>query len=119
MRKTLLTLGIAAALAVPGLANGTSLAPKHYEAKQACKEERDADRDAFKERYANENGKHAFRRCVRQHVRQARRKCRAERDDGKAAFREKYGEENGEHAFHHCVIEHEGEPVAVADGPEF
>ena len=111
MRKTLLTLSIAAALAVPGLANGTSLAPKHYEAKQACKEEREADRDAFKEKYANENGRHAFRRCVRRHVRQAKRTCRAERKADKEAFREKYAEENGKHAFHHCVLEHEDEPV--------
>ena len=115
MRKTILTLSLAAALAVPALANGTSYAPKHYMAKQACKDEREADRDAFKEKYANENGRHAFRRCVRQHVRQARRTCRAERKQDKEAFRDKYAYENGEHAFFLCVREHEADPVVKAE----
>ena len=115
MRKTVLIPVIAVALAVPGLANGTSYAPKHYMAKSACKDEREADRDAFKEKYANENGRHAFRRCVRQHVRQARRTCRAERKQDKEAFRDKYADENGEHAFFLCVREHEADPVVKAE----
>ena len=117
MRKTLLTLTLAAALAVPGLAGGTSYAPKHYVAKDTCRSERETNKDAFREKYANENGKHAFRRCVRQHVRQARRTCRAEREiAGKEAFREKYGAETGEDAWYNCMREHEDDPVAQTAG---
>ena len=116
MRKMLLILTLAVALVVPGLAGGTSYAPKHYMAKQACKDERAADRDAFKAKYANENGRHAFRRCVRQHVRQAKRTCRAEREADRDAFREKYADEKGKHAFFLCVREHEADPVPDSEG---
>jgi hypothetical protein len=33
----------------------------------ACKSERSADQAAFKTKYGNDKGHHAFRRCVRQH----------------------------------------------------
>jgi hypothetical protein len=32
-----------------------------------CRDERTADPAAFKTKYGNEKGRHAFRRCVRQH----------------------------------------------------
>jgi uncharacterized membrane protein len=113
MRKTFLALSLAATLAIPALAHGTSYVPKGTVAKQTCKEERSADRDAFKEKYANENGRHAFRRCVRQHRRQARKTCRAERRADKEAFKEKYGDptQNGDDAFLRCQFEHEDDPV--------
>jgi hypothetical protein len=113
MRRTILTLSIAAALAAPGLASGTSYAPKHWVAKSACKQARSDDKDAFRERYANENGKHAFRRCVRQHVRYAKKYCRAERKDDKQAFREKYADNDGTGAFQNCVYAHEDEGVVA------
>jgi hypothetical protein len=55
---------------------------------------------------------HAFRRCVRAHVRQAVKTCRAERKADKAAFKTKYGNEKGKHAFRRCVRQHEADPVA-------
>src|SRR3954468_3323036 len=91
MRKTFLALTLVAGLAIPAIAHGTSYVPPGTVAKQACKQERNDDRDVFKAKYANENGKHAFRRCVRQHRRQARKKCRAERKADKKAFKEKSG----------------------------
>jgi hypothetical protein len=107
MRKTLLTLAVVSALAVPAVANGTSKVPaKHYPtgpARQACKTERADHPELFQETYANKHGKHAFRRCVRQKVRAAVKGCRAERQADKEAFREKYGNENGRHAFRRCV----------------
>jgi hypothetical protein len=112
MRKLVLTLTIAAALAVPALAGGTSYAPKpDYPtgpARQGCKTERDDHPELFQSTYANKNGKHAFRRCVRQKVHAAVKGCRAERKDDKDAFREKYGNEKGRNAFRRCVRQNEG-----------
>jgi hypothetical protein len=112
MRKTFLTLSLAAALAVPALANGHSTAGSNQPtgpARQACKAERESDPAAFQEKYANKNGKHAMGRCVRQRVRQAVKSCRAERKEDKDAFRERYGNEKGRHAFRRCVRQREGE----------
>src|SRR3954453_11788745 len=78
----------------------------------ACKSERQADKAAFKTKYANKNGKHAFRRCVAAHVRQARKTCRAERKADPAAFKTKYGNKKGKHAARRCVRQHEADPVA-------
>jgi hypothetical protein len=113
MRKTFLALSLVAALAIPALAHGTSYVPKGTVAKQACKDERNADGDAFKAKYANDKGKHAFRRCVRQHRRQARKTCRAERKADKQAFKQKYGDptQNYGDAFLRCQFEHEDDPV--------
>jgi hypothetical protein len=61
---------------------------------------------------ANKNGRHAFRRCVRQHVRQSRQTCRTERKADPAAFKAKYGNEKGHHAFRRCVRQHEADPVS-------
>jgi hypothetical protein len=112
MRKTLLTLALAAALAVPAIASGTSYAPKHHyptgPARQACKTERDDHPELFQTTYANKDGKHAFRRCVRQKVRAAVKGCREERKADRDAFREKYGNEKGRHAFRRCVRQNEG-----------
>jgi hypothetical protein len=38
------------------------------QARKACRAERQADVAAFKAKYANKRGRHAFRRCVRQHA---------------------------------------------------
>ena len=112
MRKTFLILSLAAALAVPALADGHARHPGTAPARHACKDERNADQAAFQEKYANKNGKRAFRRCVRQHVRQAAKSCRAERKEGGAdAFRAKYGNDKGRHAFRRCVRQHEGDDV--------
>ena len=111
MRKVLLLVAVAAML-VPATAQ--SHRPHRAgtgPAAQACKAERDADPAAFKAKYANKHGRHAFRRCVRQHVRAARKKCREERAADREAFREKYGNERGRHAFRRCVRERADEPV--------
>ena len=81
-------------------------------ATQACMTERAADPAAFKAKYANRNGKRAFRRCVRQHVRSAARACRVERRADPAAFKAKYANENGRRAFRRCVGQHSGDPVS-------
>jgi hypothetical protein len=37
------------------------------QARKGCRAERKADTAAFKTKYGNKKGRHAFRRCVRQH----------------------------------------------------
>lgn len=119
MRKTLL-LALIAVLALSGVAgahgNGKARAVAGP-AKQACKAERAADPAAFKLKYANANGKRAFRRCVRQHVRAAVKGCRAERKADKEAFKTKYANANGKRAFRRCVRQHSGDSVPVPDVP--
>ena len=66
----------------------------------------------FRQKYANKNGRHAFRRCVRQHVKQARQTCRTERSTGVIAFRQKYANKNGRHAFRRCVRQHAGDTIS-------
>jgi hypothetical protein len=87
---------------------GTGVAAK------ACKAERKTDGvTAFRQKYANKKGRHAFARCVAQHVRQARKTCRAERTtDGKTAFRQKYGNKKGRNAFRRCVRQHAGDTIS-------
>ena len=109
MRTTFLILSLVAALAVPALASGASNT-RHYpthRAREACKTEKADHPEQFQTTYANKNGKHAFRRCVRQKVRAAVKGCRAERKADKDAFREKYGNEKGRHAFRRCVRQNE------------
>lgn len=73
-------------------------------AAKACKAERDSmGKEAFREKYANERGKRAFRRCVRQDIKEARQGCKAEREADQAAFREKYANKRGKRAFKRCV----------------
>ena len=113
MKKLIVLVALVALMAVPALASA-----KHHHragvgpAVAACKSERQADKAAFKTKYANKKGKHAFRRCVAAHVRQARKTCRAERKADKAAFKTKYANKNGKHAFRRCVRQHEADPVA-------
>jgi len=83
-------------------------------ARQACTAERSANPVAFKAKYANENGKRAFRRCVRQHVRNAAKTCRAERMADRAAFKAKYANEHGKRAFRRCVGQHSGDAVPAS-----
>jgi ribosomal protein L19E len=113
VRKLIVLGALIALLAVPSFAVGHG---KHHPAVKAaaaaCKSERDADPAAFQAKYANENGKHAFRRCVRQHLRQAVKNCRAEREADRDAFKEKYANDNGRHAFRRCVRQHAGDPVS-------
>jgi hypothetical protein len=113
MKKLTILIALVALLAVPAFASGhgrnhAGIKP----AVTACKSERDADKTAFKTKYANKHGRHAMRRCVVQHVRQAVKTCRSERKADRAAFRTKYGNEKGRHAFRRCVRQHEADPVA-------
>jgi hypothetical protein len=114
LKKFTVLVALLALLAVPTLASGH--AKRHHAgvgpAAAACKSERKADQAAFKTKYANKNGKHAFRRCVAAHVRQAAKTCRAERKTDQAAFKTKYGNKNGKNAFRRCVRQHEADPVA-------
>jgi hypothetical protein len=118
LKKTALIGGVAAlALALPGAAIAKHHGHHHPgagPAVAACKAERAADPAAFKTKYANKNGKHAFRRCVRQHVRQAKATCRAERKADPAAFKTKYANKKGKRAFVRCVRQHESDPVAAS-----
>jgi hypothetical protein len=114
LKKLTVLIALMALLAVPAFASGH--AKRHHHAIQpavaACKSERQADPAAFKAKYANKKGKHAFRRCVAAHVRQAAKTCRAERKADPAAFKTKYANKNGKHAFRRCVRQHEADPVA-------
>ena len=113
MRKAAVPMLAVLALAVPGLAGAHGKAHKAVgPAVQACKQERSADPAAFRAKYANKNGKHAFRRCVARHVRQAVKTCRAERKSDPAAFKTKYANAKGKHAFRRCVRQHESDPVS-------
>ena len=99
-------LAAAACLAVPAAATATPDlrdGPRSI-ARTACKAERDElGRDAFRTKYANERGRRAMRRCVRQRMRAARAACRAERAADPAAFRAKYVNERGRRAFRGCL----------------
>jgi hypothetical protein len=115
LRRFIVLVALLALMAVPALASGH--AKRHHHAGvgpavAACKAERKADPAAFKTKYANKKGKHAFRRCVAAHVRQANKTCRAERKADKAAFKTKYANEKGKNAFRRCVRQHEADPVA-------
>jgi ribosomal protein L14E/L6E/L27E len=116
VQKLTILVALFALLAVPALASGHSHPARHHAgvrpAVAACKSERDADKSAFKTKYANKRGRHAMRRCVAQHVRQAVKTCRTERKADSAAFKTKYGNEKGRHAFRRCVRQHESDPVA-------
>jgi hypothetical protein len=114
LRKLILVAALLALLAIPafaighGKAHGAGTGP----AATACKSEQTADPAAFQTKYANKHGKHAFRRCVHQHEKQARETCRTERKADPAAFKTKYGNEKGKHAFRRCVRQHESDPVS-------
>jgi hypothetical protein len=114
MRKLISALAVMSLLALPVAADA-----KHHpapagtgKARAACKSERNADKAAFKAKYGNKKGKHAFRRCVKAHLKQARQGCRAERKADATAFRTKYGNKKGKHAYRRCVRQHAGDPVA-------
>jgi hypothetical protein len=115
LRKFTVLIALLALLAVPAFASGHAKKGHHAATKPAaaaCKAERKADPAAFKAKYANKKGKHAFRRCVARHVRQAAKTCRAERKADPAAFKTKYANKNGKRAFRRCVRQHEADPVA-------
>jgi len=78
----------------------------------ACQAERTAGAAAFEAKYANDKGKRAGRRCVRQHVKAARTTCKAERAADRAAFRTKYAGPKGKRAMKRCVRAHAGDPVS-------
>jgi hypothetical protein len=113
MRKTMLIAALVALVAFPASSssNQRHRAAGTGQAAKACRAERDAGPAAFQAKYANKNGKRAFRRCVRQHVRAARKKCRAERKADPAAFKAKYANKNGKNASRRCVRQHAGDPV--------
>jgi hypothetical protein len=117
LKKTIASLAAIGVLAVPAAA-GASHPRAHHRAvgvgaaAQACKAERKADIAAFRQKYGNRNGRHAFRRCVRQHLRQSRATCKAERDADLTAFRAKYGNKKGRHAFRRCVRQHAGDTIS-------
>jgi hypothetical protein len=116
LRKFTVLIALLALLALPAFASGHGRHHAHGAgvgpAAAACKSERAADPAAFKTKYANKNGKHAFRRCVAAHVRQAAKTCRAERKADPAAFKTKYANTKGKNAFRRCVRQHEADPVA-------
>ena len=117
MRKLTTLVAVALMAIAPAAADAhRGGQPGKHKAAAACKAERQADKAAFKAKYANKNGKHAFRRCVRQHERQAKQTCRAERKADKAAFRTKYGNKKGRKAFRRCVRQHAGDPVGQQQG---
>ena len=73
MKKTIASCVALAALVAPTAASSHSNATHHrlhraHGAVQACKAERKSDLTAFRQKYANKKGRHAFRRCVRQHA---------------------------------------------------
>jgi hypothetical protein len=118
LKKFTVLVALLALLAVPAFASGHAKKGHHHhaagvkQAAAACKAERTADPAAFKTKYGNKKGKHAFRRCVAKHVHQARKACRAERKADPAAFKTKYGNKKGKHAYKRCVRQHSGDPVA-------
>jgi hypothetical protein len=115
LKKLTVLVALLALMAMPAFASGH--AKRHHHAgvgpaASACKSERKADQAAFKTKYANKHGKHAFRRCVAAHVRQAAKTCRAERKADPAAFKTKYANKRGKNAARRCVRQHEADPVA-------
>jgi hypothetical protein len=82
-------------------------------AAQACKDERDADQEAFSEKYGtNENNKNAYGKCVSAKAHEATedaaedradaaQTCKALKHDDRAAFEQTYGTKKN--AFGKCV----------------
>ena len=118
MRKMI--MGVLVALAVtPAAAMATDSTPSTKSPAKACKAERAADREAFKQKYGtNESKSNAYGKCVaakrreaRQRRREARqlrqrasRMCREERAADAEAFKAKYGtNRNKSNAFGKCV----------------
>ena len=73
MKKFTVLVALLALLAMPAFASGHAKKGHHHaagagKAAAACKAERKADPAAFKTKYGNKTGKHAFKRCVRAHA---------------------------------------------------
>jgi hypothetical protein len=114
MRKFVVLAGLLGVMAVPAIAQADR--DEHPGAVRFCQAERvRLGVAAFRAKYADRNGKHAFARCVAAHVAEravdrhdARADCTAERGlIGVAAFRAKYGlAPSGKNAFARCVKAH-------------
>ncbi len=121
MRKFVVFSGLLAVIAVPAIAQADR--DDHPGAVQFCQAERARiGVPAFRAKYANRNGKHAFARCVAAHVRErgedrrdARRDCTVERNlIGVAAFRAKYGQgPKHKNAYARCVQQHKASERAA------
>jgi Cu2+-containing amine oxidase len=98
-------------------------------AAQECRAEREADADAFREKYGSNAGKrNAFGKCVARKVRaemaeeaeetaNAAQECKAERKADPDAFREKYGtNRNKRNAFGKCVSSQRSEADEEEEG---
>ena len=68
MRKLTTLVAVALMAIAPAAADAHKRHDGVKQARAACKAERQQDKAAFKAKYGNKNGKHAFRRCVRQHA---------------------------------------------------
>jgi hypothetical protein len=121
MRKLVVFSGLLAVMVVPAIAQADR--DDHPGAVQFCQAERARiGVPAFRAKYANRNGKHAFARCVAAHVRErgedrrdARRDCTVERNlSGVAAFRAKYGQgPHHKNAYARCVQQHKASERAA------
>jgi hypothetical protein len=121
MRKFVVFAGLLGLMAVPAIAQADR--EEHPGAVRFCQAERARiGVAAFRAKYADRNGKHAFARCVAAHVRErgedrhdARQDCTAERNlIGVAAFRAKYGRgPRHKDAFRRCVRAHQASERAA------
>jgi hypothetical protein len=120
MKRIVIAVGAAAALAVPVAAAGQPTHKDKVNAAKECRTERGntaATREAFRQKYGtNHNKKNAFGKCVSRRSRDearerksahknAAKECQDERDQiGEQAFDQKYGtNKNKKNAFGKCV----------------
>ena len=131
MKRIVIALGAAAAVALPAVAVGKPTKTDKVNAARECRTERGsttATRDAFRDTYGtNHNKKNAFGKCVshRAHDEAAERRaahqnaaqeCRDERAEDEDAFTQNYGtNHNKKNAFGKCVSGKAKQKEAAAD----
>jgi hypothetical protein len=120
MKRLLIGVPVAMALALPAAAQADKPSTEKTNAAQECRTERGtsaATREAFRVRYGtNANGRNAFGKCVSKRTaaeqrqgaaaaKNAAKECKAERTQmGEAAFAAKYGKgKKGANAYGKCV----------------
>jgi hypothetical protein len=109
-------LGVTLTGATAGVADQGGTPNARSVAAKACKDEKKADKAAFRAKY----GKHAMKNCIRQTepeakdaIKNASKECKAERAEDPEAFRTTYGtNENGKNAFGKCVSQNAREDLA-------
>jgi hypothetical protein len=118
MKKTLIIAGAAMALAVPTGAVAADPTPSAKQtAHKMCKQEREADRAAFKSTWGTttkqkQNGQNAYRNCVRHHTGEAQTAVADARESCESLKTAEHGKGQENNAYGKCVSAAVKEAVA-------